>query len=293
MRGQRRSSSCDDLGHHIVPAPPRGDRSWASSARTPSTDNAGCRMTPTSRQPSPSLLLIDIHGSDITTITYQPTGSGSGVAYLGVTPRTYFEDPWASAPTDDAGQRRSCPNSRSRYAQNSAFARTNSWTLTCLPRSTASRSTGWTNSVNSAAPRTRSTTSPGCGQAAGPPPSCPAGPACSSWRTPPTVHAAAVPTWPTRWRTCCWSTSSSAFSSRRRVPDPRRDQQEDRTGRHGPGRRVAQPTQAARRAALARLTDEQVAPQHFDVSIEFARWRMNTSGARIIAKRAANKRARV
>jgi len=52
------------------------------------------------------------------------------------------------------------------------------------------------------------------------------------------------------------------------------------------------PTQAARRAALARLTDEQVAEQ-FDVSIEFARWRMNTSGARIIAKRAADKRARV
>jgi hypothetical protein len=47
-------------------------------------------------------LLIDIHDSDITTITYQPTRSGSGVAYLGVTPRTYFEDPGASASTDVA-----------------------------------------------------------------------------------------------------------------------------------------------------------------------------------------------
>lgn len=52
------------------------------------------------------------------------------------------------------------------------------------------------------------------------------------------------------------------------------------------------PTQAAKRAALARLTDEEVA-EHFDVSIELARWRMNTTGARIIAKRAANKRSRV
>ena len=31
---------------------------------------------------------------------YHPVGSGSGVAYLGVTPRIYFEDPRASAPTD-------------------------------------------------------------------------------------------------------------------------------------------------------------------------------------------------
>jgi hypothetical protein len=45
-------------------------------------------------------LLVDIHDSDIATILYRPTGSGSGVAYLGFTPRTYFEDPDASAPTD-------------------------------------------------------------------------------------------------------------------------------------------------------------------------------------------------
>ncbi len=47
-------------------------------------------------------LLVDIHDSDIATIAYRPTGSGSGVAYLGVTPRTYFEDPGASAPSDVA-----------------------------------------------------------------------------------------------------------------------------------------------------------------------------------------------
>jgi len=47
-------------------------------------------------------LLVDIHDSDIATIAYRPIGSGSGVAYLGVTPRTYFEDPGASAPSDVA-----------------------------------------------------------------------------------------------------------------------------------------------------------------------------------------------
>jgi hypothetical protein len=47
-------------------------------------------------------LLVDIYDSDIATIAYRPTGSGSGVAYLGVTPRTYFEDEDASTPTDVA-----------------------------------------------------------------------------------------------------------------------------------------------------------------------------------------------
>ncbi|MDG4750289.1 hypothetical protein O7630_05015 [Micromonospora sp. WMMD718] len=47
-------------------------------------------------------LLVDIHDSDIATITYRPPGPGSGVAYLGDTPRTYFENPDASAPTDAA-----------------------------------------------------------------------------------------------------------------------------------------------------------------------------------------------
>jgi hypothetical protein len=45
-------------------------------------------------------LLVDIYDSDITTISYGPAGPGSGVAYLGDTPRTYFDDPGASEPTD-------------------------------------------------------------------------------------------------------------------------------------------------------------------------------------------------
>ncbi|HUQ56848.1 hypothetical protein [Lentzea sp.] len=43
---------------------------------------------------------IDIHDSDITSVVYAPVGPGSGVAYLGLTPRTYFENPNASDPTD-------------------------------------------------------------------------------------------------------------------------------------------------------------------------------------------------
>ncbi|WP_089953195.1 hypothetical protein [Lentzea xinjiangensis] len=45
-------------------------------------------------------LWIDIHDSDITSVVYAPAGVGSGVAYLGLTPRTYFENPNASDPTD-------------------------------------------------------------------------------------------------------------------------------------------------------------------------------------------------
>jgi hypothetical protein len=45
-------------------------------------------------------LLVDIHDSDFTTVIYRPAGRGTGVAYLGITPRTYFEDERASAPTD-------------------------------------------------------------------------------------------------------------------------------------------------------------------------------------------------
>ena len=45
-------------------------------------------------------LWIDIHDSDITSAVYAPVGAGSGVAYLGLTPRTYFENPNASDPTD-------------------------------------------------------------------------------------------------------------------------------------------------------------------------------------------------
>ncbi|SFR10293.1 hypothetical protein SAMN04488564_103362 [Lentzea waywayandensis] len=45
-------------------------------------------------------LWIDIHDSDITSVVYAPAGPGAGVAYLGLTPRTYFENPKASDPTD-------------------------------------------------------------------------------------------------------------------------------------------------------------------------------------------------
>ncbi|MEV0151779.1 MULTISPECIES: hypothetical protein [unclassified Nonomuraea] len=45
-------------------------------------------------------LMVDIHDSDIATVVYRPAGRGSGIAYLGFTPRTYFEDEDASSPTD-------------------------------------------------------------------------------------------------------------------------------------------------------------------------------------------------
>jgi hypothetical protein len=46
-------------------------------------------------------LWIDVHDSDFTTVRYAPLDeSGSGTAYLGFTPRDYFEDPDASSPTD-------------------------------------------------------------------------------------------------------------------------------------------------------------------------------------------------
>jgi hypothetical protein len=45
-------------------------------------------------------LFIDIHDSDVGTIAYAPAGPGTGVAYLGYTPRSYFGDEEASAPTD-------------------------------------------------------------------------------------------------------------------------------------------------------------------------------------------------
>jgi hypothetical protein len=45
-------------------------------------------------------LLLDIHDSDIASLFYQPTGVGSGTAFLGVTPRVYFGDDSSSGPTD-------------------------------------------------------------------------------------------------------------------------------------------------------------------------------------------------
>jgi hypothetical protein len=45
-------------------------------------------------------LWVDIHDSDFVTIQYSPHGDATGVAFLGFTPRTYFEDETASEPTD-------------------------------------------------------------------------------------------------------------------------------------------------------------------------------------------------
>lgn len=55
------------------------------------------------------------------------------------------------------------------------------------------------------------------------------------------------------------------------------------------GAELLLPAAAARRAAARGKTDEQVA-QLYDVSIELARWRMNATGARIIAQRTAKKK---
>lgn len=51
------------------------------------------------------------------------------------------------------------------------------------------------------------------------------------------------------------------------------------------------PADAARRAAALGRSDEEVA-DFFDVSPEFARWRLNVTGARLIACRAAKRRAK-
>jgi hypothetical protein len=45
-------------------------------------------------------LKVTIFDSDVADIRYDPAGPGTGVAYLGFTPRVYFEDENASAPTD-------------------------------------------------------------------------------------------------------------------------------------------------------------------------------------------------
>jgi hypothetical protein len=57
--------------------------------------DAGQQQSP--REPWLSVL---IHDSDVATIGYAPAGSGSGFAYLGTTPRVYFESESASQPTD-------------------------------------------------------------------------------------------------------------------------------------------------------------------------------------------------
>jgi len=52
--------------------------------------------------PEPPWLTVEIHDSDIATITYEPAGPGSGIAFLGDTPRGYFDEEDASEPTDTA-----------------------------------------------------------------------------------------------------------------------------------------------------------------------------------------------
>ena len=47
-------------------------------------------------------LWLDIHDSDFATVAYAPSGPGSGIAYLGYSPRVYFDMDEASAPTDPA-----------------------------------------------------------------------------------------------------------------------------------------------------------------------------------------------
>ena len=53
-----------------------------------------------SRSRTEPWLHASVHDSDFTAVTYRPTGPGSGVAFLGYTPRSYFEIADESAPTD-------------------------------------------------------------------------------------------------------------------------------------------------------------------------------------------------
>jgi len=64
----------------------------------------GTAWTEPDDDPRPPWLSVDIHDSDIATITYEPAGPGTGIAYLGETPRSYFEEEDASEPTDTAAE---------------------------------------------------------------------------------------------------------------------------------------------------------------------------------------------
>ena len=56
---------------------------------------------PGERVPMPEpWLAVAVHDSDLAMVEYRPAGPGTGTAFLGFTPRTYFEDDAASAPTD-------------------------------------------------------------------------------------------------------------------------------------------------------------------------------------------------
>lgn len=49
---------------------------------------------------SAPFLMVDIHDSDIATITFQPGPESGGLVYLGFQPRDYFDDDTASADVD-------------------------------------------------------------------------------------------------------------------------------------------------------------------------------------------------
>lgn len=50
--------------------------------------------------PGKPWLHVSIHDSDLAVLRYGPSGTGTGTAYMGSTPRDYFQDLDASAPTD-------------------------------------------------------------------------------------------------------------------------------------------------------------------------------------------------
>lgn len=51
-------------------------------------------------EPTGVWMFVSIHDSDFATVRYLPSGDGRGEAFLGFTPRIYFEEPSASPPTN-------------------------------------------------------------------------------------------------------------------------------------------------------------------------------------------------
>jgi hypothetical protein len=52
------------------------------------------------REATEPWLFLNIYDSDIATIMYRPCAPGTGMTFIGHTPRKYFDDPEASLPTD-------------------------------------------------------------------------------------------------------------------------------------------------------------------------------------------------
>jgi hypothetical protein len=50
--------------------------------------------------PAAPWLYLSIHDSDFAIVRFAPNAPGTGTAFVGATPRDYFDDPQASAPTD-------------------------------------------------------------------------------------------------------------------------------------------------------------------------------------------------